>query len=119
MNAAQAFAAERVEMDAVTVTDATGKAVGGTSRLIGGRTFTLSDDAWIDARHTDRQRVVAIEAYSEAFFALIRALPEAGLVVRELDSVTIAGREISLRIGAKGARGLSVTEIRRVVAAFR
>jgi Ca-activated chloride channel family protein len=119
MNAAQAFAAERVELDALVVTGASGKAAGGTSRLIGGRTFTLSDDAWLDARHTDRHRVVTIAAYSDAFFALIRALPEAGLVVRELDNVTIAGREISLRIGVEGARVLSEAEMRRLVAAFR
>jgi hypothetical protein len=50
---------------------------------------------------------------------VIRALPEAGLVLRELDRVTIAGREISLRIGESGSKSLSEVELRRLVADFR
>ena len=118
MNAAQAFAAQRVAPDAAAA-DGELKAAGGGTRLIGGRTFTLRADEWIDARHTDRHRTVEIAAYSDAYFAVIRALPEAGLVLRELDRVTIAGREISLRIGESGTRSLSEAELRRLVADFR
>jgi Ca-activated chloride channel family protein len=118
MNAAQAFAAERVAPDAA-VADGELKATRGSSRLIGGRTFTLRTGEWIDARHTDRHRKVEIAAYSDAYFAVIRALPEAGLVLRELDRVTIAGREISLRIGESGSKSLSEVELRRLVADFR
>lgn len=118
MNAAQAFAAERVAPGAA-VADGELKATTGRSRLIGGRTFTLRSGEWLDARHTDRHRVVEIAAYSDAYFAVIRALPEAGLVLRELDRVTMAGREISLRIGEAGSRSLSEAELRRLVADFR
>ena len=117
MDAAQAFAAERLA--SVVVTGASANAVGGGARSIAGRTFELSDGVWKDAAHTDRHRVVEIAAWSDAYFELIRALPEAALVLRELDSVLIAGREVSVRVGAKGAESLSAAEVRRLVARFR
>ncbi|MGH7465040.1 MAG: hypothetical protein ACREK1_07685, partial [Longimicrobiales bacterium] len=76
-------------------------------------------DVWEDAGHTPDHRVVEIEAYSDAYFALIRALPEAGFVLREVDEALIAGRTVSLRVGEKGVKSLSDAEMRRLVAAFR
>lgn len=119
INAAQAFAAERLELSSIIVTGAPGSATDGHMRSIAGRTFELRNGVWRDVAHTDRQRVVEIAAWSDAHFELIRALPEAALVLRELDSVLIAGREVSVRVGATGAESLSAAELRRLVAQFR
>lgn len=120
MDAAQAFAAERLELATIVVTGASGKnAADGGARSIAGRTFELKDGVWRDAAHTDRQRVLEIAAWSDAYFEVIRALPEAALVLRELDSVLIAGRQVSLRIGTTGVESLGAAAVRRLVAQFR
>ncbi|MGH7449491.1 MAG: hypothetical protein ACRELT_18090, partial [Longimicrobiales bacterium] len=118
MDAAQAFATERLALDAIVVAGAASNGAA-ASRVIAGRTFMRKGNVWEDAGHTPDHRVVEIEAYSDAYFALIRALPEAGFVLREVDEALIAGRTVSLRVGEKGVKSLSDAEMRRLVAAFR
>ncbi|HEX2165816.1 MAG TPA: hypothetical protein VHG09_01140, partial [Longimicrobiales bacterium] len=118
MEAAQALAAERLEESAIVATDSA-KAADAGSRGIAGRTFLLRDGMWQDAAHADGNHVIAIAAYSDAYFDVIRALPETALVLREVDSVLIAGRSVSLKIGANGAESLGAAELRDLVEAFR
>ncbi|HEX6309922.1 MAG TPA: VIT and VWA domain-containing protein [Longimicrobiales bacterium] len=111
MQAAQAFASKSVALEAIAVT--------GAGRVIAGRTFVQRDGMWRDTRHTDRHRTVEVAAYSDAYFALIAALPEIGLVLREVDSALVAGRGVSVSVGEKGATALSDAELKRIVAEFR
>ncbi|HEX6134011.1 MAG TPA: VIT and VWA domain-containing protein [Longimicrobiales bacterium] len=111
MQAAQALASKALALEKVVVT--------GGARTIAGRTFTLADGVWRDARHTDERRVVEVAAYSDAYFALIAALPEIALVLREVDSALVAGRVVSVKIGEKGATSLSDAQVKRIVAEFR
>src|SRR2546430_12080549 len=46
------------------------------SQRIGGRLFVWRDSVWTDIAHSDSLRVVNVAAYSDAYFALLRALPE-------------------------------------------
>jgi Ca-activated chloride channel homolog len=119
MDAAQAFAAERLELSSVIATGNAAKAGVANVRSVAGRTFTLSDGVWRDAGHTPSHRVIEIAAYSDAYFAIIRALPETGLVLRELDHVLIAGREVSLHVGEQGGESLSAAAVRGIVSEFR
>ena len=119
MDAAQAFAAERLDLTAKAVlSDGANTAASGI-RSVAGRTFNLTDDVWQDVTHTKENRVAEIAAYSDAYFALIRALPEAALVLRELDRVLIAGGKVSVRVSDTGESSLSAAEVRRLVADFR
>ncbi|HSK21234.1 MAG TPA: VIT domain-containing protein [Longimicrobiales bacterium] len=119
MDAAQALATERLALPPAAMLDVNSKAADGAGRSIAGRQFTLRAGVWEDAGHTAKHRVVEIAAWSDAHFAILRALPEVALVLREVESVLIAGRVVSLRVGEKGVRSLSEAELRRLVADFR
>ena len=118
VDAVQQMASQRLALDALVVTGSVAAQRPGGTRVLAGRTFTQRDSVWYDARHA-AQRVVAIEPYSEAYFALLRTLPELGLVLRELDAVVVAGEKVSVRVAAGGARTLSAAELRRLTAEFR
>jgi Ca-activated chloride channel homolog len=111
MDAVQHMAAERLVLE-------TAGRGGHASRMAGGRRFVLHDGTWQDAAH-GAQRVVAIEPFSEAYFALVRALPELLPVLRELDPVLVAGQRASIRMAAGGARSLDDAALRRLVQEFR
>jgi Ca-activated chloride channel homolog len=111
MDAVQHMAAERLGLEAA------GHRGDGT-RTAGGRHFVLRDGTWHDAAH-GTQRVVAIEPFSDAYFALVRALPELVPVLRELDPVLVAGQHASIRVAAGGARSLDELALRRLVQEFR
>src|SRR5690606_13695844 len=111
MQAAQKVAGRRVEIDAA--------GAGGSARVVAGRTFLMRDGSWVDSRHAESRRTVEIRPFSEAYFAVLRALPETALVFRELDDVLIAGTKVSLKLTEAGADELDATELRRIVSDFR
>jgi Ca-activated chloride channel homolog len=96
-----------------------GAAVRADQRVLAGRTFRRNAERWIDVRHTSAMRTVSVEPYSPAYFALLGALPELSLVLRELDDVVIAGERVAFSFAAGGARGMTDTELRRNVQEFR
>jgi Ca-activated chloride channel homolog len=88
-------------------------------RLVAGRRFRLADGTWVDAGHTAAARVVEVEAFSDACFALVARLPELRAAWGALERVVVAGGDISIRIAAGGARRLSPAELDDVVTRFR
>lgn len=109
-----AVAAEALAMDEVT-RSRSGIA---PTRRVGGRLFIQRDGAWMDLRHTEPQRIVAVEPYSPAYFELLRALPELRGPAT-LDRVVVAGARVSLKIEAGGKRTWSQGELERIVKGFR
>ncbi|HYT04323.1 MAG TPA: VIT domain-containing protein, partial [Gemmatimonadales bacterium] len=47
----------------------------GATQRVGARLFVLRDSVWTDTRHGDSLRVVRVAPFSDAYFALLRALP--------------------------------------------
>ncbi len=93
---------------------------GGVARMaVGGRVFELREEVWTDVTLIEGTRVVAVRAYSQAWFDLIDAIPELGSIMREHDSIVIAGQELSVRVGDEGSEELSATELAEVVTGFR
>ena len=88
-------------------------------RVVGGRTFEERDGVWTDVAVRDSLPVVRVRAYSDAYFALLRAAPELRAIVAELPMVRIAGAELTLEIGDEGATTLSAARVKRLVADFR
>ena len=92
----------------------------GTSRRIGARVFALRDGRWMDARASvpgaDRIRKVRVRAYSSAYFALLRAVPELGDVFGLGDRVIAFGRAVSIEVAADGDGQLSEAEVAAVSA---
>ena len=108
--------AQKLALDEIVVT---GSISGGRTRIVAGRSFTLRDGVWEDAAHAPSRRIVHVQPYSRAYFALLRALPELSPVLRELDSAAVAGARVTVRVAAGGVSTLSDAEISRVVAEFR
>jgi Ca-activated chloride channel homolog len=88
-------------------------------RLVAGRSFSQSEGGWQDALHTPGHVVVTIEPYSDAYFAVLRALPELVPVVQVLELVTVAGQRSSVRLASGGVTTLSDAALRRLVQEFR
>ncbi len=91
----------------------------GQSRHVAGRLFVEKDGVWIDLRHDASLRVVTIEPFSEAYFALLQQAPELEAYLEEFDAVLIAGERISIRVAPDGESRMSASTLRGVVREFR
>jgi Ca-activated chloride channel family protein len=97
--------------------DASGEAP--AVRRVGGRLFVKRGTVWTDAASTDRQEVVAVVPFSEAYFALVRALPEITPYLGVGDELVLAGRKVNISITASGARAWEAGRLATVVKAWR
>src|SRR5438874_2846082 len=119
--------ANSYNLDAVVVTaaplaDSLAAAPGdraGRSRRVGGRLFVWRDSAWTDIAHGDSLRVVRVAAFSDAYFALLRALPELAQPAALAPAVPVAGRRVSIKIEAGGQTTWTDGELERLVREFR
>ena len=113
--ASAAVASEARELD-----DLTRARMGGArTQQVGGRMFVWRDSVWTDLRHGDSLPVVAVEAFSDAYFALMRALPEIVKAVTLEPTVLVAGRRASVKIGTQGKTVWSAGELDALVRNFR
>ena len=119
MNVVQMEAAQALAADRLSTPGADNAGASATMRVVAGRSFSLVDGVWVDARHEKGKRIVEVEVFSDAYFAVVRALPETAMVLSALRSATIAGREVSIRVGAEGTRSINDNDLRRLVAEFR
>jgi Ca-activated chloride channel family protein len=110
-------AAERLHGAAANAADEVAGA--GTRRTVAGRTFSLRDGVWTDALHTADLRVVRVKPFGDAYFALLRALPELAPMWQELGQVVVAGGRVSIALGENGTGTLSEADIARIAADFR
>jgi len=89
------------------------------TRRAAGRIFVLRDDVWHDVGIRSDARLVRVAAFSDAYFALVRALPELTSWLRLGTRVRVAGRAVTLEFGSDGADRLTEAAVRRIVADFR
>ncbi len=71
-------------------------------RAAGTRTFELRDSTWTDTRPGRGLRVVRIQAYSAAYFALVQRLPELAPLFAVGERVRVNGRLVAIETGADG-----------------
>jgi Ca-activated chloride channel family protein len=88
-------------------------------RRAGGRLFRQVHGVWMDAAHRDNLGVIAVAPYSEAYFALVRALPELARYFTVGDEVLVAGAKVSIQVTPQGAAQLSAQALSQVVKGFR
>jgi len=88
-------------------------------KRVGGRIFARRDGVWTDAALGDSLRVIEVAPYSDAYFAVARALPELGPCLVLGDEVAIAGRSVTIRITANGAQSISNRDLTALVKGFR
>jgi Ca-activated chloride channel family protein len=89
------------------------------TQRIGGRLFILRDSTWTDLGHGDSLHVVSIAPYSEAYFALLKALPDLREAAALEPAVLVAGRRTSIKIGEGGKTRWLPGELERLVREFR
>ena len=89
------------------------------TQRIGGRLFIMRDSTWTDLGHGDSLRVVSIAPYSEAYFALLKALPDLREAAGLEPAVLVAGKRPSIKIGMGGKTQLNPGELERLVREFR
>ena len=115
-----------LQLSAVTVTGAAadsvstrGAAEARRSERVGGRVFLWRDSTWTDIAHGDSLQVVSVAAFSDAYFALLRALPELVKPAALEPAVLVAGRRVSIKIEMSGKSVWAEGELDRLVRAFR
>lgn len=92
----------------------------GVARMtVGGRVFEERDGVWVDGAHLEDAPTLRIARFSRAWFDVVGALPEVERLLREYESVVVAGEGISLQIGAEGVDAFTSTELAELVASFR
>ncbi|HSJ24155.1 MAG TPA: VIT domain-containing protein [Longimicrobiales bacterium] len=114
------------ELDAVhaaptrSVADGPGAgAADGDTRGVAGRLFTRQAGVWRDVHEPEGLRVISVEPYSSAYFALLQALPELAAVLRVLDPVRVTGEQLIIEMTPGGVSTMTEQAIRDVVTAFR
>jgi Ca-activated chloride channel family protein len=85
------------------------------SRNVDGRTFTLADGRWTDARYTPSLRLTKVKAYSKAYFALLDEAPELREMFALGERVLVAGATVALEVAAEGREELSGPELQRLL----
>jgi len=87
-------------------------------RVVGGRVFTLTEGTWTDAAKMPGP-VVRIAPFSDAYFAVLQALPELERYFTEFDTVVIGGERIAIALAEDGKDTLDTGQIARLVLGFR
>ena len=89
------------------------------TQRVGGRLFMWNDSTWTDVSHGDSLRVVTVAPYSDAYFALLRAMPDLGQAAALEPAVLVAGRRASIKIEAGGKTAWRPGELDALVRDFR
>jgi hypothetical protein len=87
-------------------------------RVLGSRRFEQRGTQWMDLAQS-RQRVVSVEAFSPAYFAVLQALPELRDAALLGDDVLVAGQRVSIRIQRGGQATLPATDVQQLAKDFR
>jgi Ca-activated chloride channel family protein len=88
-------------------------------RRAGSKMFQLRDQVWVDLAHRDSLSITDVAPFSDAYFALARALPELSQYLSIGDQILVAGRQGSIRIAAGGTSSWRPGQLQRVVQAYR
>jgi hypothetical protein len=120
-DAATVYAVDGITLPARDELDALRRAHSGINptQRIGGRLFIMRDSTWTDLGHGDSLRVVSVAPYSEAYFALLKALPDLREAAALEPAVLVAGRRASIKIGEGGKTRWNLGELERLVRDFR
>ncbi len=89
------------------------------TRRVGGRLFILRNAVWTDLGHGDSLPVVIVAPFSDAYFALLQAVPELAQPAALTPAVLVAGRRVSIKIAAGGKEAWRAGELNTVVRDFR
>ena len=81
--------------------------------------FEMRAGIWTDLAIRTKAAPVEIEPFSNAYFALLRALPELEQVWKALPSSVTGGNRIAIAVKSGGKKQLSAAELNNLVTRFR
>ena len=114
--------ADVARMQAVAEERGAGAAPNG-GRAVSGRLFVSKGGVWTEARADGSGRaappVVSVKLYSQAYFELLRVLPELVPLALSLERVEVRGEAVTLRLDATGKETLSASELRTLASDFK
>ena len=87
-------------------------------RVIGSRRYEQQGSEWKDVGQRS-QKIVSIEAFSAAYFALLNALPELRDALALGDDVLIAGSRVSIRVQRTGVSTMMGSDVQQLAKDFR
>jgi Ca-activated chloride channel homolog len=89
-------------------------------RRAGGRTFVLRDSVWTDTQYKPAAglRVVRVQAFSDAYFALAGAIPDVREAFAAGDRVLVVGRSIAVEVTPSGVTTLADADVAAVHAGW-
>ena len=99
--------------------NAAGNGSGAARRTVGGRVFEMRNNIWTDLGIRTKIAPVEIEPFSNAYFALLRALPELEAVWKALPNSVTGGNRVAIAVKAGGKKQLSAGELNSLVMRFR
>lgn len=121
---AKAAAAERAattlaaaDSSATLAAGAAGASTGGAQH-VGDRTFVLHDSVWTDTRYHEGLRLVRVQAYSPAYFALVRAVADLRSAFAVGERVLVAGGQVAVEVSPVGLTQLSDSDVAAVQSAW-
>ena len=112
-------AADHVAAERAAEIAASAPAGSGAVRRAGARVFISAGGVWTDAAQRDSLKVVAVAAYSDAYFGLVRSLPEIAPCLSVGEQVLVAGRRASVKVAATGLTAWQPGQLEALVKAFR
>ena len=92
---------------------------GAAVQHVHGKLFVDQGGVWTDAAHQASFHVYEVAPFSQAYFDLVRALPELAPYLRVGDQVLVAGRRASIKVSANGTAAWSAGELQAAVRAYR
>jgi len=90
------------------------------TRRAGDRTFVMRDSVWTDTRYRDGAglRVVRVQAFSDAYFALAGTIPDLRDAFAIGGRVMVVGRSVAVEVTPSGAATLADADVAAVRAAW-
>jgi Ca-activated chloride channel family protein len=77
--------------------------------------FALRDGVWTDTRQSASTRQLRVRAFSNAYFALVRRLPELGPLFGVAEQVRVQGRSVAIEVGPDGISELDDAALEAIV----
>jgi hypothetical protein len=103
---------------ATTLAVGAGDARPGVVQHAGDRTFVQYDGVWTDTRFHTGIRVVRVQAFSAAYFALLQGVPDLRTAFAVGERVIVAGHAVAVEVTPEGVAQLSDSDVTTVQSAW-
>jgi Ca-activated chloride channel family protein len=90
------------------------------TKIVGNRAFRADKDGkWVESKKEKASRVISVKAYSEAYFAILKELPEIAQLLTVGEKVRIEGRAVAIEIVDSGLSTIDAQALATLVRDWR